>query len=431
MSDAPSPIEIVHFAAAEAAAAGNRLVLAVSGGLDSMVLLDAMAAVAPERVAAVASFDHGTGAPASEALALVRERAAALGLPFHPGRALEPLRGEEAWRDARWRFLREVAATVGGPIVTAHTGDDQLETVVMRILRGAGARGLAGLDVASDVVRPFLRLSRGELASYARARSLDWRDDPSNVSRAHFRNRVRLDLLPALRRARPSIDDELRALASRAADWRANLSRAAAAVPSRITTTGSLRVAAAVLGGYDRESLRVLWPELAARLGVRLDRRGTHRLAGFTMSCAGGMAPLSGGWEVARTREAFELRRTAPVEAGEHPLAGAVRVGRFRFSPVSKARRNDPWWAALPADVPIVVRAWRAGDRMIAAGALAPRRVKRYLSDAGIAGPERSGWPVVLAAGEVVWIPGVRRSDAATARSGGPIVHYLCDRLDR
>jgi tRNA(Ile)-lysidine synthetase-like protein len=82
----------------------------------------------------------------------------------------------------------------------------------------------------------------------------------------------------------------------------------------------------------------------------------------------------------------------------------------------------------LPVDATLTVRGWRPGDRMRVAGANAARRVKRFFADARIAGPDRAGWPVVLAGDEIVWIPGVRRSDAATVRSGRPGLRYTCER---
>ena len=412
-----------------------RIVLAVSGGLDSMVMLDAAASTSRERIAAVATFDHATGVAARRAVRLVRRTGATLGIPVRSARATATLRTEEAWREARWSFLRSVARELEAPVVTAHTDDDQLETVVMRILRGAGARGLAGLAAPGGPLRPLLGFSRAGLERYARARGLRWVVDPSNESRAFLRNRVRHELLPALRAADPDVDRDIRSIALRAAEWRAEVERALASIPMRTTRARSLRVAASALHGYDRESLRVVWPALAARVGARLDRRGTSRLAEFTITCPRGAAQLSGGWEVVRARDELVLRRAAGDPGSPRWLCGRVELGSFRFRPaasmVSGARSDDPWWAVLPAGERMIVRAWRAGDRMRAAGAKAPRRVKRFLSDAGIAGPERTGWPVIEAAGEVVWIPGVRRSDAATVRSGRPGVVYHCERLDR
>src|SRR5690348_9755078 len=128
------------------------LALAVSGGCDSMVLLHAisraLAAVDPttgaRRDTRVLTFDHGTGAHATAAADLVAREAARLGLDVRVGRGVLRDASEAAWRAARWRFLRD-AAPKGAVIATAHTRDDQLETVVMRVMRDAGARGLAGL----------------------------------------------------------------------------------------------------------------------------------------------------------------------------------------------------------------------------------------------------------------------------------------------
>src|SRR5688500_5311012 len=178
---------------------GGPIVLAVSGGLDSMVLMHAAAAepVARARLM-VGTFDHGTGAFARRATSLVEREASALGLGVSVRRAALAGAGEAAWRDARWAFLRELASDVGGRVATAHTVDDHLATIVMRTLRGAGARGLAGLAADSPVLRPFLHLTRSQLAAYARRQGIPHLEDPSNSSRRYLRNRVRHDLLPAI-----------------------------------------------------------------------------------------------------------------------------------------------------------------------------------------------------------------------------------------
>src|SRR4051812_20456545 len=231
------------------------LLLAVSGGLDSMVLLHAMARVARARVAAVATFDHGSGAAATAASALVAREAAALGFPVVVGRHdmdERPAGGQEAsWRRARYAFLRAAAAPHDARVVTAHSEDDQVETVLMRVLRGSGARGLAGLYAPSDVVRPFLTLRRASLAAFARGQGIRWREDPGNRSPAHLRNRVRHDLLPALRRADPGIDESLLAVARQAARWRADVDAFVSAhVDVRMTGDHGLEVARAELSGY-------------------------------------------------------------------------------------------------------------------------------------------------------------------------------------
>ncbi|HET7188502.1 MAG TPA: tRNA lysidine(34) synthetase TilS [Gemmatimonadaceae bacterium] len=442
------PGSVVHDAARRAARnADAPLLLAVSGGLDSMALLHAMATSARAHIAAVATFDHGTGAAATAAAAYVARAAGAYGVRVVMGRIDDREHGssgrEAAWRAARYRFLRETARSLGARIVTAHTRDDQVETVLMRILRGSGTRGLAALEARSDVLRPLLDVSRAELRTFAHAEGVRWMEDPSNRCREHLRNRVRLDLLPALRRADAGIDDTLITAGRRAAAWRAEVEAFVdAKLVARVGGDGSLAIARTELLGYDEDSLAVMWAALAGRVGLALDRRGTRRLATFINSNRRGSIPLSGGWTVEASAEQYELRRRPvdEVRAAPLPRKGAMRWGSFRFrlaSGVTSEGRGlatvgrDVWTAALPAESKAIVRPWSAGDRLTTAGGQQPRRVKRYLSDAGVHGLDRAGWPVVVAGDDVIWIPGVRRSDAATERSGRPVRHYVCERIDR
>lgn len=429
-------------------------VLAVSGGLDSMVLLDLVASMHAAGGAwtgdvVVATFDHASGPHSRNAVAFVVGRALDYGLPVVTACAARGPGTEAAWRDARWRFLRSVAAEVKGVVLTGHTRDDQLETVLMRALRGAGARGLAGLYADADVRRPFVDVTRGELHAYASARQLAWVEDPTNASRRFLRNRVRLDHLPALRRACPAIGDELLAISQRASQWRRELAELVdAGIAHRVGADAkgraTLDVAVESLDGYSRTALGVVWPELAARAGATLDRRGTRRAAEFTTSGkVGHRVQLSGGWELFRGREYLELRALDAVASpNEADGVGAARLeartmwDRWSFGVTDEAdvaERQTPWIAPLPADRPLSVRRWQAGDRMAIrqGGRLVSRKVKRLLSDAGISGHIRGHWPVVLAGEEILWVPGVRRSDAATVRPGGPVVTYVCDYLDR
>jgi tRNA(Ile)-lysidine synthase len=429
--------EVVVRAREAALASDSPLLLAVSGGLDSMTLLDAMAAGAPERIAAVATFDHASGAHSAEAAAHVGAEARRRGLPVLRGRmpaGADQSNGREAmWRSARYAFLRGAAERMGARIATAHTRDDQVETVLLRAMRGAGARGLAGLAAPSPIVRPFLSLGREALETYAKARSIAWIDDPSNVRLEFLRNRVRHELLPALRLADPSIDETLLTIGERAGRWRAELETLVdAGVRHRRADEHTLVVAMTELAAYDRDSLCVLWGALAGRVGLALDRRGTTRCAAFTMrSPERGAIPLSGGWQLEAVRNELVLRRVSVAGADESvlPDAGALDWGAFRFR-VTERPVDDDWSAEL-SGAAAVVRGWRAGDRLAPSRGLGRRRVTRYLSDARIAGTIRAGWPVVMQGEEIVWIPGVRRSDAATVRSGRPTRHYVCERADR
>ena len=305
---------MVHDAVAKALAGKPRVVLAVSGGTDSMTLLDAAAHVARSRVAAVATFDHGTGETARAAAAFVTEQAMARGLRVvvgYAGSVGTPVATTEAeWRAARWGFLRGVAREARAPVVTAHTRDDQIETVLMRIMRAAGARGLAGLYADSDVIRPLIDVPRTATEAYVRERNVPVIEDPTNASRAYLRNRLRLDLLPALRRARPEFDNEMLDLARRAAAWRFDVEQLVKRFCPVDRIGDHFAVAVADLAGYDAESLAIIWPAIAARAGVTLDWRGTSRVVAFTTGGrVGSSIQLSGGVEVARTWTQFVIRR--------------------------------------------------------------------------------------------------------------------------
>jgi tRNA(Ile)-lysidine synthase len=405
-----------------------------------MVLLDVTARHYRDRVACVATFDHGSGSAATAAANLVERRATMLGFPVRRGR-MEGGGGdrrEAAWREARWSFLADVSRSTGAAVATAHTLDDQVETVFMRVLRGSAARGLAGLYATSAVVRPLLEVPRAEVAEYAAALDLEWVEDPSNFSRRHLRNRVRLDLLPALERSRPGLSGELLELSRAAALLRAEVDEVIATRVGSSVSGSTLKVARADLQGYDAAGLRLLWAALAARAGAVLDRRGTERITKFTISGrAGARIQLSGGWEVVQHRGFVVLRRArrADEPGGARRLVGEVSVGGWSFRPLEGERRSTgavqgKWSALLPADATLEVRPWRSGDRMTPFGATVPRRVKGLFRDAGIDAVRRRGWPVVLADDEIVWIPGVRRGATSDNISGRRAVAYECEHHD-
>jgi tRNA(Ile)-lysidine synthase len=429
----------VHAAVAAVLGGSDRIILAVSGGIDSMTLLDAACARLPGERVTVASFDHGTGPAAAAAVDLVRDEAADRGVEFVAGRASTRLTGEAALREARWGFLRAVARERRGTIWTGHTEDDQIETVLMRLMRGAGARGLAGLYAESDVVRPLVTVRRECVETYARRRGLRWIEDPSNAAVGYLRNRVRHELLPSLRGVDPAVDGYLLETARRAADWRRDVGALVdLSAEVRVIDDGrGLSVPVDCFGEPVAESARLVWPHLASRIGAVLDRRGIERLAQFTVnSRVGARVQLSGGWEVVRARNSFGLRRVSSREAAAQssPLSDGMRFGAWSFRAEGSAGvavPHDHWSAWLPTRHPLTVRQWRPGDAMRVGRGGSRRKVKHLLSAAGVTGHERAGWPVVVSGDEIVWIPGVRRIELAAARSGRPGLAYMCEYHNR
>ena len=294
----------------------DRYLLAVSGGRDSMALLIAFADVRPHELCAVATFDHGTGPMATQAAELVVHTCLTRSIPVVAGRAdgagRRATQSESAWRTARWGFLRAVAEERRAVVVTAHTLEDQAETVAMRILRGASARGLAGMAAPTPgIVRPLLGVSRAALAAFATAGSVRYVEDPSNARVDFLRNRMRADLLARIEALRPGFSEELVGIGARAAVWRAELANLVDGLGVR-RVGHAVVVEAPALTTLSSDSLSIVWPEIAARGGVVMDRRGVARLAHWTArASAGQRVPLSGGAVVERLDRTFVLRRPA------------------------------------------------------------------------------------------------------------------------
>ena len=442
--------EILHAAHEVALAkAPGPLVLAVSGGRDSMALLHATARWAPERIAAVATFDHGTGRHAADAASVVAAEGRRLGLTVVRERARGLSVGEAAWREARWDFLHRVARAHRARVTTAHTQDDQIETVFMRALRGSGARGLAALAAPSPIVRPWLGVSRAEIASWATGEGVPFVEDPTNATAQFLRGRVRHDFLPAIERLHPGFGAELLAIADRAAGWRREMETLLDSMEPVAVRAGTLRIPAAPLEATTEQGRAVLWQALFSRVGVALDARGTRELVRFTSAKRrGAMVTLARGAVAlrvgARGGDFFELRRGAALERRSSDWNGPgallpARVGAWRFrrlpppresaEPRGEAADTDSWEIAVAAGSPVSVRLWRAGDRIRTAGARTGRRVTRYFAEAKVPALDRRAWPVVLVENELVWVPGICRSVAAPHRPGRPdLIWYRCER---
>lgn len=162
----------------------------MSGGVDSVVLLDTLYKHHGNALV-VAHVDHGIRQESGEDAQFVRSLAERYGVPFEMVElALGEGASEEAARDGRYKFLREVARTYNGHIVTAHHADDVVETVAINLLRGTGWRGLAVLG-AEDVYRPMTVWFKDEIIEYAKRHGLEWREDRTNQDDTYLRNRIR------------------------------------------------------------------------------------------------------------------------------------------------------------------------------------------------------------------------------------------------
>lgn len=421
---------------------GNALV-AVSGGVDSTVLLHLVHAVANEHQLKliVAHLDHGIHSESRRVALRVEALARDLHLPFVSGRLeLGQDASETMARVARTKWLEEARRRVrANYIFLAHQADDQAETVLMRLLRGSGPAGLAGMPPRRGVlVRPLLSLSRQTILGYARANRLDWWEDPANQNPHHLRSWIRSDVLPQLTRRLPDVGPRIRAAGRHAGLNRRAWSQALKTWPGLEYRQEAEIVSVNWLALSDLPvSLQiVLLQTLARRAGIHPGpKRISAALRMLQSGQSGALADLGGGWSLER---AFDRVRVLPGSEESRAdgvaiagLSGELKWGPFQLrwsaeqAPRVQPRDGDTAWF-IPGT--LVVRSWQAGDRLSPLGGRGRRLAVRCFQDARVPSSERRRWPMLVGAGELAWIPGVCRSDRLVPVAGAPALRVDVER---
>ena len=416
-----------------------RLGVACSGGPDSMALLHILAKLAPSQDwrLTVLHVNHGLRPESDREQALVTETCRNLNLPLRVQRLHPRVRqtGIEAWaRNERYAFFAHCRQ--GCPldyVVTAHTRDDQAETVLFRILRGSVRRGLAGIPPkrAGWLIRPMLDCTRQEVEAYLRDRQVTYAVDPSNTDVGFARNRIRHQLLPLLEREySPQIRRHLVSLAETTREEEDWLEELATQARIRLTSPdGSL-----ALAGLEHEPAglraRILrqWAERTADDVTAVHVRGLCELSRGTRR---GRLQLPGKLTV--VREAGRLRfesNAAPAAVCEYRHLLGAGQGRtvgagwhLRLSPPlvwedgsAAARTDDPWSALFDCAAArhgLVVRNYCTGDRIRPLGMRGHKKVHDVFVDTKLPRPLRRGFPVVELNGELAWVPGCVRGRPA------------------
>ncbi|HET8712617.1 MAG TPA: tRNA lysidine(34) synthetase TilS [Gemmatimonadales bacterium] len=405
---------------------GEALV-AVSGGADSVALLDLLQRARDDLGLSlvVAHVDHGISPTARAVARTVAELAGQYGLPFETVELkLGPETSETEARRARYAWLRAVQGQRGSKyIVTAHHEDDQVETIVLRALRGSAPAGLAGIRAKSrgGLVRPLLPFARRELAEYARARGLPIHDDPANRDPRHARSWVRTTLLPLLHerfgaRLRSDLLAKGRHAASDARAW----DRMLDLVPGlglEVQAKG-FAVARGVLCGYDNALSVALLRAAARRAGLALGPTRARRIIALAQRPSGRRLSLGGGWwaEVAfdRLRVSSETEHgTTPETLAPSSEQGSARFGEFEITWSTGAAPRQierATWTTWVDDAAWEVRVPARGDSLVPLGGVGHRPLRRLLMEARVPRSARSGYPVVSRGETILWVPGICRS---------------------
>jgi len=408
-------------------------VLAVSGGPDSVALLDLMLAVARERGLSlvVAHADHGIRADSRTVGQSVGELARRSGLPFELGELeLGPGATETAARRARYAWLALVQRRHAARyLVTAHHADDQVETILLRVLKGSGPAGLAGMPARGrgGIVRPLLPFSRAELAVHVAERGLAFHDDPANRDPRHLRSWLRVTLLPQLvTRLGTNLRADVLRLGRAAAVERRAWDRALELVPElRLQrSAGGFDVARAPLSRYDKALSAALLRAAARRVGLVLGTRRARRLLALAGRPSGRRLSLGAGWVAEVAFDRLRVYRgssgaATPIVASREK--GSALFGGFRVewapgpAPARLPRSDWTTWIAGPR---WEVRAPRPGDRLVPVGGVGHRPVRRLLMEARVPRSSRASYPVVARGETILWVPGICRSAADLPRPG-------------
>jgi tRNA(Ile)-lysidine synthase len=420
-------------------ARGERVLVAVSGGPDSVALLHLLYRLQADLVLdlGVAHFDHGLrGEQSREEAGFVAALAQSLSLPCHPGQGdtrelarRERVSLQMAARRLRLRFLKDTCRDHGyQKLALGHTADDQVELFVLRLLRGAGPEGLRGMLPATPegLVRPLLAVGKAVILDWLLQENMPYRQDPSNLKRDYLRNRVRLDLLPQMQAYNPNLPEAVwraqdllreqesllaplvsRALAEVGEDRGPDFCRLSLPRFSGLPRALQKLVLRAILKKFLEE-----YPLGAVQVTAILDLAQAEK--------SGGQISL-GTCRVARAGGELHFFSRLPAprrERGALPSApGRFQAGGWTWHlasrpyPPQAPLPQEPHIAWLDQDLvgfPLEIRYLQPGDRFWGTGAPGPKKLQDFLVDRKIPRWLRPYLPLVLSRDRIVWVVGLR-----------------------
>ena len=427
------------------------MAVAVSGGADSVALLVLLVELRREFgiVLSVAHVNHKMRGPESDedegfVATLANQHKLEFFVRTLPVEGAKGRGIEAAARKLRYEFFRELAQTAKiTKIATAHTLDDQAETVLLRIFRGTGIRGLAGIhprlklehngQTCGEVARPLLRIRREELRQFLRDRNQPWREDSSNQDPTFLRNKLRMSVLPALREAFG--DAALENLADLA-----EIARAEEAASSQHPVPGTEKNTALDLPDLlalplaaQRRAAKA-WLEATAP-EVSVSFRQIEKILDLAHDSKGSKLELPAGRSLRATQNELRWEPKAAKSRYEYPLPipGAIDVPELNLRiECSVTRASD-----VPPDErqhlldpekvrgDLLIRNWSPGDRFWLPNRKEAKKVKELLSERHAIGAEKKLWPVVEAAGELIWLRGFATPEALQPAPEAKLVLWI------
>lgn len=415
---------------------GAHLICAVSGGPDSMALLRAVRAL--PYALTCAHFHHGLRPAADDDEAFVRDYCARHGIAFRCGHAhvAEEKRPgesiEEAARRLRYAFLLSIDP--GAFILTAHTADDNLETMLIHLIRGPSLRGLAGIPPARGrILRPMLTCTREDVMAYLRKTATPFRTDETNAADAYLRNRVRHHIVPLLKAENPSVAERAQRAAARLREEDALLDALARETLERARVPGGLSCAA-LRAQPDALLRRAVLAFLREAQTPELSARQIEAVCALVRSPEpGGALDLCGGVRIRREYELLTLAPAPDASFPETPLA-VPGVTHLPAIGLRLCCRVGPWpgecapgeIAVCAPDAPVFVRPRRIGDRIALPGG--SRTLKKWMIDRKIPAAQRGRIPVIADSRGVIAVPGHVIDQTRFPRAGAPALYIQTEK---
>lgn len=432
--------------------AGDCIVVAVSGGPDSMALLTVMCRIAKaERLTIVAAHvNHGFRVEESRhELEVVREYCTRLGIACETTTLDMPsyieetrMNGQSASRQLRYAFLHRVAEQYGASrIALAHHADDQSETVLMRVIRGTGLTGLAGIPIKRmeknvELIRPMLRMKKLDIIQYCDEQGIPYCIDSSNKERHYFRNIVRLDILPYLSQFNPQLPQSLQRLSEVAEaenEWMeaqtAELFKEIVIASTGQCTIGCEKLIDIPVALQRRLIKLILNYVSSAEDTVSFEQIEAIRTAASHGAPSTWKSDIGAGVQCIREYDKLRIQRLVTQIEGDYSykvdettisLRAAPTGWTFHFAVRSAeqgckpASRYEACFDASELVFPLTVRNRRPGDRIQVLGLNGSKKVQDMFVDEKIAPSERELYPLLFDGdGRLLWIPGIRRSNHA------------------
>jgi tRNA(Ile)-lysidine synthase len=408
----------------ELCAFGDRILLAVSGGIDSVVMAHLFSESGFQCAVAHCNFRlRGTDSEADEAF--VRSMAEALGMPCHvkifdvdkemaeKGKSIQM-----AARDLRYDWFRELIEESGFDLLaTAHNLNDSVETFFLNLSRGTGIRGLTGIPPRNDfIIRPLLGCTRKEISDYAGRMGIQFREDSSNQETKYRRNKVRHDMIPVMEQINPGFIETMGMNMERLGETRQIFSNYMKQVQKElfVEDSGTIRIHIRELRKL--EPLRTWLYELFSPFGfTRNQCEGIEKI----MESEPGRRSVSTSHQVFKDRESLLLVRSQPGKFERYYLDSPENISSLPFPMDIRVMERDalgsipgdPSLACLDYDriqFPLTIRHWQHGDFFYPLGMEQMKKLSDFFVDQKMAVPMKETTWILASGKKIVWIMGLR-----------------------